>query len=108
LTDEQVSQKTYQVEKIYHGTPSGIDNTVVAYQRPIYFRKEEPLTFLDIQTPISLLIADSGKKGDTISAVEEVRQKWINDPEYYNSIFHSIDEISTKAFEIIQADNTGD
>ena len=108
LTDDQVSQKTYEVEKIYHGTPSGIDNTVVSYKRPIYFQKEEPLTFLEIQTPISILIADCGKQGDTIKAVEGVRQKWISDPEYYDSIFQSIGDISTKAFEIIQADAIGE
>ena len=37
-TDEWVSGLTYEVEKIHHGTPSGIDNTVVTYERPVYFR----------------------------------------------------------------------
>ncbi|MFQ5615374.1 MAG: mevalonate kinase [Anaerolineales bacterium] len=37
LPDEDVSVLAYQVEKIHHGTPSGIDNTVVVYARPVYF-----------------------------------------------------------------------
>lgn len=37
LGNERVSALAYQVEKIHHGTPSGIDNTVVAYEKPVYF-----------------------------------------------------------------------
>lgn len=37
LTDEKVSALAYEVEKIHHGTPSGIDNTVVTYGKPIFF-----------------------------------------------------------------------
>src|SRR5688500_11020616 len=37
ITDEEVSMFAYEIEKIQHGTPSGIDNTVVTYAKPIYF-----------------------------------------------------------------------
>jgi mevalonate kinase len=35
LTAREVSQLVYEVEKLYHGTPSGIDNTVISYQRAV-------------------------------------------------------------------------
>jgi mevalonate kinase len=45
LTPEQVSAFVYQSEVLYHGTPSGIDNTVVAFERPIWYqRMREPET----------------------------------------------------------------
>ena len=31
-----VSDLVFEVEKLHHGTPSGIDNTVIAYEQPIY------------------------------------------------------------------------
>ena len=102
LTDEQVSQLTFEVEKIYHGTPSGIDNTVIAHHKPVYYLKGEPFSFLSILKPFSILIADSGIPGHTGEAVHHVRQKWINDPERYDQIFKSIGEISKNAMELIQ------
>ena len=102
LTDEQVSQLTFEVEMIYHGTPSGIDNTVIAHQKPVYYLKGEPLRFLSIPEPFSILIADSGIPGHTGEAVHHVRQKWINDTERYDRIFKSIGEISRNAMELIQ------
>ncbi|MGB2955965.1 MAG: mevalonate kinase [Anaerolineales bacterium] len=101
LTDEQVSQLTFEVEKIHHGTPSGIDNTVIAHQKPVYYLKGKPFQFLSIGKPFSILIAGSGIPGQTREAVQQVRQNWINDPARYDSLFKSIGEISKKAKELI-------
>jgi mevalonate kinase len=35
LTDAELSSLVYEVEKLHHGTPSGIDNTVVWYKHPV-------------------------------------------------------------------------
>jgi mevalonate kinase len=39
MTDEQVNAFAYEIEKLHHGTPSGIDNTVITYAKPVYFVK---------------------------------------------------------------------
>lgn len=103
LTDDQVSLRAFEIEKIHHGTPSGIDNTVVSHQKPLYYRKGEKFRFLEIPTPFSILIADSGRPGNTLNAVGQVRQGWMNDPEGYNQIFTSIGEISENALKQIEA-----
>src|SRR4030066_1352046 len=51
LSDEQVSQLAYEVEIIYHGTPSGIDNTVITYANPVYFVKGKPVEILRVKQP---------------------------------------------------------
>src|SRR5512134_1075462 len=42
LDDAEVNALVYEVEKLHHGTPSGIDNTVITYQQPVYFVRGEP------------------------------------------------------------------
>jgi mevalonate kinase len=101
LSDEEVSGRTFEVERIHHGTPSGIDNTVIAHQKPIYYQKGEAVQFLDIPTPFTLLIADSGIKSHTRDAVQVVRQNWLNEPERYETTFSSIGQITTLARDII-------
>jgi len=108
LTNEQISHLTFEVEKIHHGTPSGIDNTVIAHQKPVYYVKGEPFQFLSIGTPFSILIAGSGIHGHTREAVQQVRQNWINDPDRYDSLFNSIGEISKMAKELIDTGSPAD
>ncbi len=103
LTDEKISDFAYEVEKIHHGTPSGIDNTVIAHQKPVYYQKGNPFQFLTIGKPFSILIANSGKPGHTREAVKHVRDGWLNDPDKYNQIFSRIGEISNNARELIEA-----
>lgn len=40
LAPETVSALVYESERRLHGTPSGIDNTVIAFERPIWFVRQ--------------------------------------------------------------------
>ncbi|MCU0522536.1 MAG: mevalonate kinase [Anaerolineae bacterium] len=97
LPPETVSALTYEVEKIHHGTPSGIDNTVIAYEQPVFFvRGAAPETFR-IHTPFHLLIASSGIAASTVGSVTEVRHRWEAAQSYYNVIFDCIGAIALAA-----------
>ena len=97
LSLETLSTITYEVEKIYHGTPSGIDNTVITYVEPVYFQKGKPIKTFEIKKPFTLVIADTGVQSPTAVAVSDVRKAWQKDPETYESYFQSIGEIVSKA-----------
>ncbi len=105
LSDEEVSNFAYEVEKIHHGTPSGIDNTVISHQKPVYYRKGNPIEFLEIGKEFSVLIAYSGKPGKTKEAVEGVRERWQEEPDQYNQLFSRIGEITETAKRIIETGN---
>ncbi len=102
LSEEQVSDYAYEVEKIHHGTPSGIDNTVISHQKPVYYRKGNPFEFLEIGEEFSVLIVYSGISGNTKEAVEGVRERWQKEPDLYNQIFSRIGEITQAARGIIE------
>ncbi|MGC9467081.1 MAG: mevalonate kinase [Anaerolineae bacterium] len=97
LTAEEVSEMTYEVEKIHHGTPSGIDNTVIAWEQPVYFVKGAPPETFTIHTPFHLLIANSGIASSTREAVVEVRRRWHATPSYYDIVFDCIGAIARAA-----------
>lgn len=103
-TDEWVSQLTYEVEKVYHGTPSGIDNTVVTYERPVYFVRQQPqnrIETFEIARTLPLLIADTGVSSRTKAVVSDVRRAWKADKVQFEHLFDSCGVIARSARDAI-------
>ena len=97
LADEQVSAVAFEVEKIHHGTPSGIDNTVVTYAQPVYYLKDKPIETFRVGTPFTLLIADTGIPSPTRAAVGDVRTAREAEPAKYEALFAEIGAVSAAA-----------
>lgn len=87
---EQVRQFVYESERLYHGAPSGIDNTVIAFGQPIWFVKGAPPTPFVATTPLTLAIADSGIPAPTKAAVADVRRGWQANPAQFEAWFDAI------------------
>ncbi len=74
LSPQRICALAFEVEKIHHGTPSGIDNTVITLERPILFvRGQEPVT-LAVARPLTFLLAHTGVESSTAEAVARVRR----------------------------------
>ena len=97
IDDKDVSKIAYEIEKIYHGTPSGIDNTVITYQKSIYFIKGKPFHTINIKEPLTLVIADSGIKSLTSEVVNELREKYEKNKIEIREQFASIGKITDEA-----------
>jgi mevalonate kinase len=102
LKNEQISRVAFEVEKLHHGTPSGIDNTVITYATPIYYVKGEPINFLTVTEPFTIVIADTGVQSPTRLAVRDVRKAWESDPVQYENIFAQIGQISQEIRQSIE------
>jgi len=103
MTDEEVNAFSYEIEKLYHGIPSGIDNTVVTYARPVYFRKNQPIETFKVGQPFTLVIADTGISALTKESVQDVRRLWMNERSRWETVFDKIGEISFTARRAIEA-----
>jgi mevalonate kinase len=103
LNDEQVCAMAYEVEKAYHGNPSGIDNTVITYACPIYFQRGKPFELIHPAQPIKLVIGDSGIASPTSIAVSGVRQRWEEDRAHYEAIFDEIASLTDAGRTAIEA-----
>jgi mevalonate kinase len=105
LPDEQVSVLAYEVEKRHHGTPSGIDNTVITYRRPVYFLRGQPIETLKVTRPFTIVIGDTGVRSPTAIVVEDLRRLWQADPEHYETIFKETGQIAQTARSLIENGN---
>jgi mevalonate kinase len=85
-----ISALVYEVEQLHHGTPSGIDNTVVVYGQPVYFVRGQPPQTFHIGRPFTLVIADTGIHSPTKIAVGDVRRAWEQQPARFEGLFDGV------------------
>ena len=100
ITNAWVSALTYRVEEIHHGTPSGIDNTVVAYEQPVYFVRRRPQNVIEpfqVKRPLTLLIADTGQRSSTRAVVGDVRRQWQANPTPFEKLFDGCGRLAENA-----------
>ena len=103
MSDEEVNAFAYEIEKLYHGTPSGIDNSVVTYARPVYFVRDQPMETFRVGRPFTIVIADTGISAPTKESVGDVRRLWMRDRSRWESVFDKIGEISFTARRAMEA-----
>jgi len=85
-----LSSLVYETEKLLHGSPSGIDNTTVAYERPVWFRPGESPEVIEVGAPVTLLIGDTGVPSRTRESVAMVRARRECDPATTDACFDAI------------------
>ena len=102
LSDDIILQIAYEAEKLHHGTPSGIDNTVITYENPVYYVKDQPIITFEVKEPFTVIIADTGIRVSTAESVGDVRKLWQRDSAKYELIFSQIGEIVKQAKQAIQ------
>ena len=103
LIDDQINELVYEIEKLHHGTPSGIDNTVITYNMPVYYLKEKPIETFKPGKPFTIVIGDTGIPAPTKESVGDVRRLWLRDQPRFEAFFDEIAQISTMARHFIES-----
>ena len=96
LDNDEVNRIALKCEEITHGTPSGVDNYLATFARPILFkaggeRSPEQINLTDIPP---LVIAASGVYGNTKNLIDGVRQRYEVNEAQYAALFNNIDELT--------------
>ena len=102
MPDEEINVFAYEIEKLHHGTPSGIDNTVITYGMPVYFVKGQTIEIFKVGTPFTIVIGDTGISAPTKESVGDVRKLWEADKPKWENIFDKVGEITEEARKNIE------
>ncbi len=107
LSDADVNALAYECEKVAHGTPSGIDNTVATYGQFLLYKRYDDgraplMREIKAAKPIPLVIGISGKESLTAKTVGGVRAAWKKNPELYERIFREIDQLTLQGLTAVQ------
>jgi mevalonate kinase len=103
LSDEQVNALCYKTEKLHHGTPSGIDNTVITYAKPVYFVRGQPIETFSVAHPFTIVIGDTGVSAPTKESVGDVRKLWEADKSRWEAVFDEAGGIVRDAGKAIES-----
>lgn len=107
LDDDEICRLAYECEKVAHGTPSGIDNTVATYGRPLLYRRGDPplIQPLEFAAPLPMVIGLSGVESLTAKMVARVRQAWERNNALYERIFNEIDALTLQGIKAIEVND---
>jgi mevalonate kinase len=104
LKQNQLMSLVHIAETHAHGNPSGVDMYAAASEVPIWFQKEKEISTIQIGAPLHLVVADSGRIGDTHAAVSSVRENYKSNPIKTET---SLNRLKTMAFEAKTALSNG-
>lgn len=105
IETEDWSNLVFEAEKVHHRDPSGIDNTVVCYAEPVYYKKgEDPQLFVPAK-PLSFVIGNTGIQTPTYIPVNRVRDLWKHNKHAYEGIFSDIGGLVELAKHNIETGN---
>jgi hydroxymethylglutaryl-CoA reductase len=105
LDDEGVNAIAFASEKLAHGTPSGVDNTLATFSRPMLFRNAGGLQFesLGIDTPPPLIVAWGQETGRTTEQVAGVRKRREQSLAHFDYLFDEMDRLSQQGAALLRA-----
>ena len=102
LSAGDVNKLAYEMEKIHHGTPSGIDNTVITYAKPVYFVRGKPIETFKPRKPFTVVIGDTGIVAPTKQSVADLHKLWVEDRRLWEAVFSQVEQVVKKARRAIE------
>ena len=102
---EAISKYALNCERIMHGTPSGIDNSICTYGSIIEFKKGDYLKPLAVTETLKILLVDTRVSRSTKALVEKLSELKHRYPVIINPILDSIGNVAKEAVEVVQRIN---
>ncbi len=106
-SDDEINKAAWEGEVIFHGTPSGIDNSAATYGKPLVFKRLGPGKFdikpFNVGKPLHLLVVSTGQNlKSTKETVAYVREKKEQYPAMTNRVFETYGFLFKEAIKAIE------
>ncbi len=104
LSLEEAARLANEVEKVFHGTPSGIDANTAARGGLLWFETGPPMRWENVEAggALSIVIVLSGEEHDTGHTVGALRRRVGASPPVYRPVFSAIGELVRAARTAIE------
>lgn len=103
-SEKYINNLVYFSEKIVHGKPSGIDNTVILGRKPIEYQNGN-IKVLKSKISFPILISFSGEQRQTINAINKVAGLFQNQPKLIHNHFREIEFCAKRGIESMISGN---
>ena len=103
LKPQELNTLAFHSEQGVHVRPSGIDNTVITYEKPIYYQRGEVIEFIQPIREFTFVVADSGVRKSTRESTGRLAQDLDADPGMVQPHLDAIAELveqSKRSFQI--------
>ncbi|MEW6268954.1 MAG: mevalonate kinase, partial [Thermodesulfobacteriota bacterium] len=102
LGDAQLASSAHEIERLFHGTPSGVDSTAAAHGGVLWFesgrRGEAPRQeAIELPEPLPLLVLLSRTPHTTATTVGGLRERAAASPEVYQPVFAAVGALVASA-----------
>lgn len=100
-----ISNWAFESEKIMHGTPSGVDNTVCTFGSIVKFTKLKPIEHVGVKRKINILLVDSKVSRSTIKLVKQVAELKQEFPSIVDHMLSAMEEVANHAADLYASDS---
>lgn len=105
LTKELVSKWSFECEKLFHGKPSGIDNSICTYGGAILFKNGQIIEQLNELKSFDIILVYTNVARNTKELVAKTSSRLAQFPEIMDNILDAIDKISLTQWSQIKNDD---
>jgi mevalonate kinase len=97
-----ISEWSFQIDKLFHGRPSGIDNSICTFGGALLFRNGKIEEQIQNVEPLPVILVNTKVARNTKALVEKVRQRYQKFPTIIDNIMSAIDQISLNAWQLVK------
>lgn len=101
LSQQELYDLSLVSEVINHGNPSGLDSQTISLEQAIYFERGKANNPLNLNIDGVLVIADSGRQGNTAHAIAEVKQLLAQDPLHIHQVINRLGELTDEVAQML-------